>query len=76
MSDITLRLHDLNPDGVRIVVDWSAMVVGSSVFIPCINTNKALQQVKRICVEEFDWDVRVKMVIEKPFSGVRVWRIV
>lgn len=76
MSDITLRLHDLNPDGVRIVVDWSAMVVGSSVFIPCINTNKALQQVKRICVEEFEWDVRVKMVIEKPFSGVRVWRIV
>ena len=76
MSDITLRLHDLNPDGVRIVVDWSAMVVGSSVFIPCINTNKALQKVKRICVEEFEWDVRVKMVIEKPFSGVRVWRIV
>ena len=76
MSDITLRLHDLNPDGVRIVVDWSAMVIGSSVFIPCINTNKALQQVKRICVEEFEWDVRVKMVIEKPFSGVRVWRIV
>ena len=76
MSDITLRLYDLNPDGVRIVVDWSAMVVGSSVFIPCINTNKALQQVKRICVEEFEWDVRVKMVIEKPFSGVRVWRIV
>ena len=76
MSDITLRLYDLNPDGVRIVVDWGAMVVGSSVFIPCINTNKALQQVKRICVEEFEWDVRVKMVIEKPFSGVRVWRIV
>ena len=76
MSDITLRLYDLNPDGVRIVVDWGAMVVGSSVFIPCINTNKALQQVKLICVEEFEWDVRVKMVIEKPFSGVRVWRIV
>ena len=76
MSDITLRLYDLNPDGVRIVVDWGAMVVGSSVFIPCINTNKALQQVKRICVEEFGWDVRAKMVIEKPFSGVRVWRIV
>ena len=76
MSDITLRLYDLNPDGVRIVVDWGAMVVGSSVFIPCINTNKALQQVKRICVEELEWDVRAKMVIAKPFSGVRVWRIV
>jgi hypothetical protein len=57
MSDITLKLYDVNPDGVRIVVDWGAMVVGSSIFIPCINTNKALQQVKRICVEELGWEI-------------------
>lgn len=76
MSDITLKLHDVNPDGVRIVVDWGAMVVGSSIFIPCINTNKALQQVKRICVEELGWEIVAKVVIEKPLSGVRVWRLV
>ena len=76
MSDITLKLYDVNPDGVRIVVDWGAMVVGSSIFIPCINTNKALQQVKRICVEELRWEIVAKVVIEKPLSGVRVWRLV
>tara|TARA_B100000214_G_scaffold11568_2_gene8291 strand:- start:523 stop:753 length:231 start_codon:yes stop_codon:yes gene_type:complete len=76
MSDITLKLYDVNPDGVRIVVDWGAMVAGSSIFIPCINTNKALQQVKRICVEELEWEIVAKMVIEKPLSGVRVWRLV
>jgi len=76
MSDITLKLYDVNPDGVRIVVDWGAMVVGSSIFIPCINTNKALQQVKRICIEELGWEIVVKVVIEKPLSGVRVWRLV
>ena len=31
---MTLKTHDLNPDGVRIVVDWGAMVVGSSIFVP------------------------------------------
>jgi hypothetical protein len=30
---MTLKTHDLNPDGVRIVVDWGAMVVGSSTVI-------------------------------------------
>ena len=37
-----LRLDDLDPDGVKVVVDWGKMVVGASVFIPCINTQKAI----------------------------------
>jgi hypothetical protein len=72
---ITLKLHDIDADGVRIVVDWGAMAVGSSVFIPCINTNKALQQVKRICVDEMGWDVIAKAVISGSHTGVRVWRL-
>ena len=71
---ITLKLHDIDADGVRIVVDWG-VCVGSSVFIPCINTNKALQQVKRICVDEMGWDVIAKAVISGSHSGVRVWRL-
>jgi hypothetical protein len=74
--EITLKTHDLNPDGVRIVVDWGAMVVGSSIFVPCINTDKALQQIKRICVDEMEWDIRAKAVSEGRFSGVRAWRLV
>ena len=50
MNDTVLKLHDINPDGLRIVVDWGAMVVGSSIFIPCVNTTEAIQQVKKICV--------------------------
>ena len=72
---ITLKLHDIDADGVRIVVDWGAMAVGSSVFIPCINTNKALQQVKRICVDEMGWDVIARLSISGSHSGVRVWRL-
>jgi len=73
---IALKTRDLNPDGVRIVVDWGAMVVGSSVFIPCVDTDKAIQQVKRICVDEMEWDIRAKGVLEGACLGVRVWRLV
>lgn len=72
---ITRKTYDIDADGVRIVVDWGAMVVGSSVFIPCINTDKALQQIKRICVDEMEWDVVAKAVISGSHIGVRVWRL-
>jgi len=73
--EITLKTYDLNPDGVRIVVDWGAMVVGSSIFVPCINTDKALQQIKRICVDEMEWDIVARAVISGSHTGVRVWRL-
>jgi len=75
VNDTVLKLDDLNPDGVRIVVDWPSMVVGSSVFVPCINTDKALQQVRGICVERMGWEIKAKSCVESDFLGVRVWRI-
>ena len=72
---ITRKTYDIDADGVRVVVDWGAMVVGSSVFIPCINTDKVLQQVKRICVDDMEWDVIAKAVISGSHIGVRVWRL-
>ena len=38
MKQGVLKVDDLNPDGVRIVVKWDDMVVGASVFIPCVKT--------------------------------------
>ena len=43
-----LKLDDLDPDGVKIIVDWGKMVVGASVFVPCINTQKATTQCKNM----------------------------
>ena len=43
-----LKLDDLNPDGVKIVVNWSNMSCGHSVFILCINTEKAIAQLAKI----------------------------
>ena len=43
-----LRIDDLNPDGVRIVVNWDEMVTSSSIFVPCVNTDAAKEQIKAI----------------------------
>ena len=75
MDEGVLKLHDLNPDGVRIVVDWGSMVAGSSIFVTCINTTKALEQVRRICVERFEWEIKAKSCFSGQFLGVRVWRL-
>jgi hypothetical protein len=48
-------LTDISPDGVRIVVDWDKFKPGASVFIPCINTAKAID----VRVEDGKYGVRV-----------------
>ena len=37
-----LMTTDLSPDGVRIVINWNKFVPGASVFIPCVNTTRAI----------------------------------
>lgn len=61
------------PDGVLVQVRWDDLVVGASVFIPCINTKKAVQQVKAIARKR---GITVECVnrIESCKWGVRVWR--
>ena len=68
-------LDDLTPDGIRIVVTWSSMVVGASVFIPCLNTYKAKEQVKKIATTK-KWQVTTKITIENNRLGIRIWRMV
>lgn len=67
-------LTDLSPDGVRVVVDWSKFTPGASVFIPCVNTTKAINDlVLATGISKSDIEKRVR--IENGKYGVRVWRI-
>ena len=68
------REDDVGPDGIVMVVDWSAMVVGSSVFIPCLNVSNAMRQVQKI-FDRKGWKLRAKVSIEKHILGLRIWRI-
>ena len=68
-----LRTYDIAPDGVRVVINWDSMVVGSSFFVPCINTQQAVNELKRITGEK-GWSISVKSFIENGKLGVRIWR--
>ena len=68
-------LYDLNPDGIRIIVNWDGMSVGASVFVPCINTYKAKEQVSKI-TKARRWQVTIKIAIENGKLGIRLWRTI
>jgi|TARA_R110000803_G_scaffold33731_6_gene73812 hypothetical protein len=70
-----LKVDDLNPDTVKIIVQWDDMVVGASVFIPCIDTEKAKQQVEKVVTAK-SWQVETRVRIEDKMFGLRIWRIV
>ena len=68
-------VYDLNPDGVRIVINWDKMVIGASFFVPCLNTQKAKEQVTTIAKGK-RWQVTIKIVIENDKLGIRIWRTI
>jgi hypothetical protein len=69
-----LRKNDLNPDGVRIIVNWDNMVTGSSVFILSVNTQEALSQIKGV-MNDKGWKYQMQIRVEDEKLGVRVWRL-
>tara|TARA_R110002020_G_scaffold14738_3_gene52499 strand:- start:199 stop:426 length:228 start_codon:yes stop_codon:yes gene_type:complete len=73
MEQGVLKISDLNPDGVRIIVAWDELVVGASVFIPCINTEEAMRQAAKIVVEK-DFKTEARVVVEDEILGIRIWR--
>jgi len=69
-----LKKYDLNPDGVRIIVNWDNMVAGSSVFILSVNTQEALSQIKSV-MNDKGWKYQMQIRVEDEKLGVRVWRL-
>lgn len=70
-----LKYDDIAPDQVKIIVDWDKMVVGASVFIPCINNVKARKQLLDIAQRK-NWQIETRVRVENGMFGVRMWRTV
>ena len=68
-----LRTYEIAPDGVRIAINWDNMSIGTSIFVPCINTEAATQEVIKICGEK-GWELESRLRIEAGCLGVRFWR--
>ena len=58
-----LKTDDLNPDGVRIIVNWDNMVTSSSVFILCINVTLAVEQVYNVAKRR-NWQIKTQIRVE------------
>lgn len=61
-------------NGIVYEIDWTKFKPGCSFFIPCLDANEAKQVVKAT-MERLDFDVKVKLVIEDGFRGLRIWRM-
>ena len=75
MDQKVLKIYDLNPDGLRITVNWEDMGVEASIFIPCVNTEKGKEQLKRIAKRK-SWEFSTQVCIENGKIGLRAWRTV
>jgi len=69
-----IKLDDIAPDGVRMIVDWDRMRTADSVFVPCVNVAKAQKQVQAIFGRR-GWKMRLHVSIENNIMGIRIWRI-
>lgn len=68
-----IRLNDLYPDKVRVVVDWDAWEVGMSAFLPCIHTKRLRSQLTEIG-QRLGYKLEMRPGIENHYFGVRIWR--
>ena len=73
MDQKVMKLDDLNPDGLRITINWDNMDVGSSFFLPCINNDKGKKQLKSVAKMK-NWEFKLQICIENQKLGLRVWR--
>lgn len=62
------------PDGKYIYVNWEALTVGASVFIPAVNMNELKKQIRAIALAR---NIKIRGVerIESGKLGMRFWRI-
>lgn len=73
MRTEAIRLYDLYPDDVRIVIDWDAWGVGMSVFVPCLNTDSAVKHATAAAALK-GHTITCRVRIESQQLGVRIWR--
>jgi len=60
--------------GIDFRINWAKFIVGASFFIPCLDTEDALSQVKRT-TKRLRYAIEIRVVIEHGIQGLRVWRI-
>lgn len=68
-----LKIGQIAPDDVAVEIPWDDWSVDASVFVPCVNTDLAIKQLRREAKER-GMKIECRIRIEKYF-GIRAWRI-
>ena len=61
-------------NGINYEIDWTKFKVGRSFFVLCLDAEEAKDIVKTT-MERLGFEVKVKLVIEDGFRGLRIWRV-
>lgn len=61
-------------NGITYEIDWTKFKKGRSFFVPCLDAEEAKSSVLAL-MDRLGFEVKVKLVIEDGFRGLRVWRI-
>jgi len=64
-----MRIHNLSFE-----INWGEFKPGRSFFIPCLDTDTAKKEVKKV-TKRLQYEVEMRGVIENGVKGLRVWRI-
>ena len=75
MQQGILKKNDINPDGIRVIIRWEKFIVGSSVFIPCVNTELARKQIQNI-VKNLNITINTHIIVCDSKLGIGIWRTV
>jgi len=64
---------EITPDGARIAINWDDLAIGWSVFVPCIATIRAKDQLNNIAAAR---GIKLKhyVCIEQGMYGIRIYR--
>jgi len=65
----------ISVSGAFVQIDWSLFRVGMSMFVPCIDTEKTLADVKKV-FKKRKWRMVHVIRIENAVYGIRFWRTV
>jgi hypothetical protein len=55
-------------------INWAKFKVGASFFIPCLDTEAAINEVARV-TKRLNYTIKTQVLIDKGIHGLRVWRL-
>mgnify|MGYP007049611787 CR=1 FL=1 len=67
-------LKQIETEGVQVEIEWGKFIVGSSFFLPCIDTGAFRRQMEKHA-EARGVEIKMRDRMENLYWGVRVWRV-